>query len=392
MQPLTDYSHIRGVCHNPESSADQAALERHLSYMRRLNLNSVRFWMDMDRYEADPRGYLDALARFMETCWRFGVSAMPILWNGNFIQDFREPDASWYARASRYANDFISRFRGKPNILMWDVVNEPMCNDYLRSVKGVDEAEYAARFQKLEAWVRRLCAIVRRADPGGCMTVGHESVDHARSSADLVDVICFHDYLTTRREIEGAIQAAEALGREYGKPILNTETGCVGRANPYEVELELCQKHQVGFYLFNLISQGFWGDIHGLVYDDGTVRDPSVIAALFGFFRNRTPRRILANANKEGHAYRAVRAVEDALRVEPTTLFMSKPKTTDDILEAAEYCVNILEACEMVPMWDAPSARIQIWRAMPEAQRDRHEIARFAHEMAKRVRECCLFD
>ncbi|MBR5065566.1 MAG: hypothetical protein IKX09_04880, partial [Oscillospiraceae bacterium] len=148
----------------------------------------------------------------------------------------------------------------------------------------------------------------------------------------------------------------------------------------------------IGFYLFNLVSHGFWGDIHGLVYDDGTIRDPSVIAALFGFFRNRTTGRILANANKEGHAYKAVKAVEDALRVEPTTLFMSKPKTTDDILDAAEYCVNILEACEMVPMWDAPSARIEIWRSMPEEQRDKHEISRFAHEMAQLVKKNCLFD
>ncbi len=275
---------------------------------------------------------------------------------------------------------------------MWDVINEPMCNDYMNTAKTISKEEYEKRFANLERYVRRLCDIVRRADPEGCMTVGHENVDHLRSSNDLVDVISFHDYLSIRKDIEAAILVAEEYGRQYGKPILNTETGCVGRANPYEVELDLLNRHNIGFYLFNLVSHGFWGDIHGLVYDDGTIRDPSVIAALFGFFRNRTTGRILANANKEGHAYRAVQAVEDALRVEPTTLFMSKPKTTDDILDAAEYCVNILEACEMVPMWDAPSARIEIWRSMPEEQRDKHEISRFAHEMAQLVKKNCLFD
>ena len=346
----------------------------------------------MDKYEADGAAYLDVLENFMETCRRFGVSSMPIFWNGNFIRDFEEPDEAWYARAKAYAEAVIGRFREKPYILMWDVINEPMCNDYMNAVKGKDPAEYEARFAKLEKYVRRLCGIVREADPEGCLTVGHENVAHLKSSNDLVDVISFHDYLTTRKEIEDAIRAAEACGREWNKPLLNTETGCIGRANPYEVELQLLNAHGIGFYLFNLISHGFWGDIHGLVYDDGTIRDPSVIAALFGFYRNRSESRILANPNKEGHAYRAVKAVEDALRGEPTTLFMSKPKTTDDILEAAEYCVNILEACELVPMWDAPSARIQIWRAMPEEQRDRHEIARFAHEMAKLVKQSCLFD
>ncbi len=389
---MKDYSHIRGVCYNPGEAKDRETLERHLSYCRRLQLNSVRFWMSMEEYEAEGGVYFDRIESFMNTCWEYGISSMPIFWNGNFIRDFQEPDEDWYGRAEEYANRFIRRFRDKPYILMWDVINEPMCNDYMNDVRDVSEEEYNARFAKLEKYVRRLCAIVRKADPEGCMTVGHENVAHLKSSCDLVDVLCFHDYLTTRKEIEGAILEAEACGRQWNKPILNTETGCIGRANPYEVELQLLSQHRIGFYLFNLISHGFWGDIHGLVYDDGTIRDPSVIAALFGFYRNRTPGRILANPNKEGHAYRAVKAVEDALKVEPTTLFMSRPKTTDDILDAAEYCVNILEACELVPMWDAPSARIEIWRAQPEEERNRHEIARFAHEMAKKVRESCLFD
>ncbi|HEX2907271.1 MAG TPA: cellulase family glycosylhydrolase, partial [Phototrophicaceae bacterium] len=355
---------------------------------QRLQLNSVRFWMDMDTWEREGDSYFDMLDTFMRTAWRSGVSSMPIFWNGNFIRDWNDPDEAWYARAETYARTFIERFRDEPFILMWDVINEPFCNDYIRQSPA---DEYQARYENLTRYVRRLCAIVRGCDPAGCLTVGHESVQHCIMSNDLVDVISFHDYLSTRYEIEKAILTVEVMSKEWRKPILNTETGCVGRANPYEVELELLHKHQIGFYVFNLVSEGFWGDIHGLVYPDGTIRDPSVIAALFGFFRNRTENRILVNANKEGHAYRAVKAVEDVLRVEQTALFMQKPKTTDDLLEAAEYCVNILECAEMVPMWDAPSAKIAIWRAQPEAERDVHAIRRFAYEMAKLVRENCLF-
>lgn len=388
MEPLKDYSHIRGVCHNPRPQGGHEQLEREMGYCQRLQLNSVRFWMSMETWEQQGDDYFDALDHFMCTGWHYGVSSMPIFWNGNFIREWSDPDESWYVRAETYARTFIERFRHEPFILMWDVINEPFCNDYMH--RGPAE-EYQARFDNIKRYVRRLCEIVRRCDPEGCLTVGHEAVPHCVSSNDLVDVISFHDYLCTRRDIENAIRAAETMGTEWGKPILNTETGCVGRANPYEVELELLHKHHIGFYLFNLISEGFWGDIHGLVYPDGTIRDPSVIAALFGFFRNRTESRILVNANKEGHAYRAVKAVEDVLRVEQTTLFMQKPKTTDDILEAAEYCVNILECAEMVPMWDAPSAKIAIWRAQPEQERDEHAIRRFAYDMAKLVRENCLF-
>lgn len=389
MKPLKDYSFIRGMCHNPRKDRPQEKLEQELSYARRLQINSTRFWMDQEEWEKDPEGYKELIGNFMETCWKYGISSMPIFWNGNFIVDFKEPTEEEYAKAAEYAKDIIETFKDKEYILMWDVINEPMCNDYLRHSVG---QEYDERFDNLKRYVRRLCKIVRDLDPDTCLTVGHEQVKHCVSSVDLVDVICYHDYLSTRRDIENAILDAKKMSAENGnKPILNTETGCVGRANPYDIEIELAAKHNVGWYLFNLVSEGFWGDIHGLVYPDGTIRDPAVIAAMFGFFRNRTEDRIRVNANKEGHAYRAVKAVEDVLRVEETTLFMSKNKTTDDILQAAEYCVNILEAAEMVPMWNPPSARIECWRRMPEEQRDVYEIKRFAYEMAELVRKNCMF-
>lgn len=387
MKPLKDYSFVRGVCHNPEPDKSQEQLELEYSCCQRLQLNSIRFWMLMDEYEKDPEGYLALLDNFMETGWKYGITFMPIFWNGNFIHDFKQPDEAWYARAEAYAKAIIDRYKDKEYLLMWDVINEPMCNDYMRLCP---KDQVQPHYEELAVYVRRLCDIVRRLDPVNAITVGHESVWHCKSSNDLVDVISYHDYLGTRKTVEGAILQAEAIGKEFGKPILNTETGCVGRANPYDIELEMAQKHHVGWYLFNLVSEGFWGDIHGLIYPDGTIRDPSVIAALFGFFRNRSENRIRVNANKEGHAYKAVQAVEKVLTVEETTLFMSKPVTTDDILEAAEYCVNILESAEMVPMWNPPSARIEDWRRMPEEQRDVYEIKRFAYEMAELVKKNCF--
>ena len=390
MKPLKDYSFIRGVCHNPTLGLTKKELEerldRELGYCRKLNLNSIRFWLVPEEYDKNPRGYLDIIESFIKKCNEFDITVMPILWNGNFITDFEDPSEEWYEKAAIYAGDVIGRFKDEPNILMWDVINEPMCNDYMNHSPA---EEYDERFEKIKKYIRRLFTIVKELDRENCLTVGHEQVRHCLSTDDLVDVICYHDYLGTRREIEGAIFDAERLRDKWNKPILNTETGCVGRANPYEIELELAQKHRVGWYVFNLISEGFWGDIHGLVYPDGTIRDPAVIAALFGFFRNREGGRIPVNANKEGHADRAVKRVVDVLRVEPTTLFMSRDKTTEEILEAAEYCVNILEGAEMVPMWNPPSARIEAFRRIPEEKRDVYEIREFAYSMAKLLKEKC---
>ena len=387
MKPLKDYSFIRGVCHGPWPDFNEERLRREMSYCKRLSINSIRFWLSQEEYEKDGEAYLNMLEQFMEICFEYGVNSMPILWNGNFITEFEEPNELFYEKAKKYAEKVIYRFQDKAYLLMWDIINEPMCNDYINKSP---ENEKIMRLEKLKKHIRRLFFIVKDMDSENCITIGHEQVWHCESTADLVDVISYHDYLSTRKAIEGAILDAKILSKKWGKPILNTETGCVGRANPYEIELEMAYKHSVGWYLFNLVSEGFWGDIHGLVYPDGTIRDPAVIAAIYGFFRNRGNDRISANANKEGHAYRAVEAVEKALLVEPTTLFMSKPKTSDEILDAAEYCINILEACELVPMWNPPSAQLEKFRKILENERNIYEIKSFAYEMAMLLKKNCF--
>ena len=62
---------------------------------------------------------------------------------------------------------------------------------------------------------------------------------------------------------------------------------CIGRSNPYDMAIQIADEHNVGWYVFDLIISGYWSDIHGLVYPDGTIRDPSSIAAIYGFYRKR---------------------------------------------------------------------------------------------------------
>lgn len=377
-----DYSHIRGVCHGPRFGQSREEMERYLDYARQLNLNSTRFWLSQEQWEKDREGYEELILGFVRACRQREISVMPILWNGNFIQDYQPVTEDGWRKKREYAAAMVGLLKKEPGLLMWDVCNEPFCNDYMNQATV---EEYPARRALLSEDLRKMCLLLRELDDDTPITVGHESAGHLDSTADLVDVISFHDYLPTRPRIRAAYEQSFAMAE--GKPVLNTETGCIGRANPYDVELEMCREFQCGFYLFNLVIDGFWGQIHGLVYPDGTARDPGIIAALFGFFRNRSETRILPDGNREQHAYRAVRAVEKALKTAPSTLFMSEKSSTDEILDAAEYCINILEACEQVAMFDAPSARLMALRNQPPEQRNEQQIRRFAYEMAKLVKE-----
>ena len=160
--------------------------------------------------------------------------------------------------------------------------------------------------------------------------------------------------------MEEAYRLAEEVSKKFGKPMMNTETACIARANPYDVLLEISDKHKTGWYLFNLMIQGYWGEVHGLFYADGTIRDPAIIAAVMGFYRNRDLNTIIKPVpNREGHAQRAVQAIDAALRDDPS-VFQHAKTSTDKILDAAEYAVNLLESAEMVPMYVPPKRADQV--------------------------------
>lgn len=385
MKTLESYSHIRGVNHRVVT--DPKILERDLGFCNRLGINSTRVWLAMKWWEENPKEYLAGVKKYVQESWKKGVSTMPIIWNGNYMTDpsvFIEDD---WVKIDQYIADVVAALKDEEGLLIWDIINEPACTDW---IYDAPEDIKQQRFDILWAFVKRLCDIVRKHDKKNAICIGHVIAEFNDVTHDWVDVLCFHDYRTTRKKIKNHYKMADDMSKRYGKPMMQTETGCICRSNPYDIQLEMCNEFNMGWYLFNLIIEGPWSDVHGIVYPDGTVRDPAIVAAIGGFFRKRSTGRILPNPNREGHAYRAIHAVEDVLLTIKAAQHRQLKRTTNEILEAAEYCVNLLETAEMVPMWDAPSARIEEWRAMPEEQRNIHEISKFAYDMANLLKESCL--
>ena len=98
------------------------------------------------------------------------------------------------------------------------------------------------------------------------------------------------------------------------------------------------------------------------------------------------------NPNREGYADEAIRRIKESF-VEVKEVFKTTSASTDDILEAAEWAVNILEAAQMVPMHDLTSAKIEAWRKQDPKDRDRKEIRQFAWNLVNLLEENCeIFD
>lgn len=66
---------------------------------------------------------------------------------------------------------------------------------------------------------------------------------------------------------------------------------------------------------------------------------------------------------------------------------MADPDTANAMLEAAEYCANMLEGNQLVPMWEPPTARIRQLRGMPPSGQRNWEIRTFLYELAETLRK-----
>ncbi len=387
-KPLRDYSFIRGV--NYGMLGTSATIERDLGYARRIDLNSTRIWLDYRAYERDPQAYVARLKDYLRISNRMGFTTMPILFNGNSLSpEMLKPE--FHQEGDAYAKAIVAAVKDEPGLLMWDIMNEPLWNDYYNQAPGEQKQ---ARAAEITAFVRHYLNLVRTIDPVNALTVGYALSSEMTGTADLVDVLSFHDYTPTRAAVEDAYATAEAIAKKSGKPLLNTETACIARANPYDEVLQIAGEHRTGWYLFNLMIGGYWGEVHGIFYPDGTVRDPSIVAAIMGFYRNRDLASIVrANPNREGQAEKAVQAIQEALNADKGT-FGRPPsaESTTRMLDAAEYAANLLEAAEMVPMNVPPSAKIRHWRNLPPDQRDRAAIRDLAYQLELDLKRNCQLD
>ena len=118
----------------------------------------------------------------------------------------------------------------------------------------------------------------------------------------------------------------------------------------------------ISYYLFELnIVSGrprAWGDVHGIFYPDGTIRDPSIPMAVMGIFRNRGADVVLERPDREG---RVTRTIADARQ------WLGDPNADwQGGLDVAEIAANLLESAQLVPLHDLPTRQVDLLRAGPE--------------------------
>lgn len=349
-----DLSGVRGFNYEPVEARgyldqwlkyDPAVTERDFDYAKRLQLNQVRVWVSYRAWEKDKETLRKNLLHFVRAAHERGIGVMPTI-----AYKFGEwRDKSAWPNSREFVADLVATIGKEPGLEIWDVENEPECCSLPLTADKRLHMEHAMY----------MAHVFHELDPVTPVTIGATFADNMIEMGEAMDVLSFHDYSPTRALVRANIEKAKQYAASTGKPLVNSEMACIARANPYDVTLQEHMQAHVGWYIFELMITPGWGGVHGVFYPDGTVRDPSIVAALFGMFRNRGANVVEEVPDRENHLTEAV-AKNKKWLADPSADWKTG-------LDLAETSANLLEAAQLVAMHDLPTRRVDLLRgAQPD--------------------------
>ena len=346
-----DPSLIRGFNYTPANTVpprhhtdcwvkyDSATIEFDLDLAKSLDLNQVRVFVPYAAYTEDKEALPAKLRHFVRECHERGIGVMPVVGHGPWLRDTAQR-----ALGREWAQFLVDAISDEPGLAIWDVMNEPDWppTPEERVLRNYETCKFMA-------------GTFHEIDPQTPVTIGMAFVDGMIELADYVDVLQFHDYMQTREQIRNNITRAKEFAAKANKPLVNGEIGCIARANPYDITLQEHMNAGVGWYIWELmiVRQG-WGTVHGVFYEDGSVRDPSVAAAIMGFFRKRTSDILPSNPDQEGWITKVI---------EQGNKWLEDPERTWKAgLDIAETAAHLLESGELAAMRTPPTWQVEMLR------------------------------
>ena len=360
-----DLSNVRGFNYQSAETSgnvqfwlqyNPAVTERDLDYAKRLQFNQVRVFVSYAAWERDKEGLRKNLLHFVRAAHERGMGVMPTM---QYKFGEWKNKGAW-PNSREFVADLVATIGKEPGLAIWDVENEPECCSLPPTPANRLRMEHAMYMAK----------VFHELDPVTPVTIGATFAENMIEMGDAVDVLSFHNYSPTRAQIRASIEKAKQYAAQTGKPLVDSEIGCIARANPYDIALQEHMQAHVGWYIWELMITGDWGTVHGVFYPDGTVRDPSIVAALLGFFRNRGVNIVEDVPDRENHVTEAV--------MKNKTWLADSNADWETGLDLAEVSANLLEAAQLVPMHDLPTRQVELLRSgAPDRPALRDMLERF---------------
>jgi endo-1,4-beta-mannosidase len=120
-----------------------------------------------------------------------------------------------WPNADRHLETILTAFADDPNILAWDLKNEP-------------DKDYGQGEEMVNAWLRHVAQMARQYDPNHLLTIGWSLPEAAHALGGAVDFVSFHyydyaDQLPERYEaVATAVPDRPIVITEFGVPTWNS--------------------------------------------------------------------------------------------------------------------------------------------------------------------------
>lgn len=198
---------MRHVCTNFWEDWRPEIIAADLERIAAVGLNAVRVPVHWEYAEPTPGQFrpemLTRFADFLDMARKCGLFVMPWFLVGVATQDY---DVAWRNGESffskrmtgcavRHLQEFVRRFRASPNILCWDICDEP---EWYSRHPGAEPLPYQT--ERFHQWLTRMYRAIKEEDPQRAVTLGFGHIATGnygmdiRRSARTLDVMAVTAY------------------------------------------------------------------------------------------------------------------------------------------------------------------------------------------------------
>jgi len=323
-----------------EDTFDRDTIQREFGWAKKIGFNSVRTNISFTVWQVDPKGLIKRISEFLDICNVNNLKAVLCLFDdcgfsGEAPHSGKQEDPiigvhnsraiaspgrrvvinheSWPELQS-YTQSILTEFKDSPNILFWDLYNEPG-NLMIFKKEGQTEGDHRLEPASLELIIS-VFEWARRIDVMQPLTIGawhvqmpweiefREYFDHPidELACQLSDLISFHCYKSTS-EIRKAIEILEV----HNRPIMCTEWMARTLDSRIMEQLPLMNKNKIGSWQWGLVQGRTqthipWPAIkenmtdyneetsewfHDLLYPDGRAYDPKEVDLIQSLTHNK---------------------------------------------------------------------------------------------------------
>jgi len=140
-------------------------------------------------------------------------------WQSTPGNDRLGPD--WYPQLEQYVDAIFTRLKDNPNILVWDLMNEPEFAS--EGFLGPDLLITPEMEKTRDAFLQHFHEHIKKKFPSEVMGIGWATLENAKKYSDWADVVTFHIY-GDAGQLNAAIRNAREFKEKSNKQILITET------------------------------------------------------------------------------------------------------------------------------------------------------------------------